>query len=202
MQDLQKTWFITFNYSNLQGLKAVPLGLLLLVVVYWANSQHGPASNLSLPILVSLGAAILYWWVDRYYKTRYGRVERTWKQTRAEYIVGILGCIVALPAIYVDLTHNYPVSMVGLVFALAFVVEYLRIHRLGRIAYFLWQMVISFVIVLGVNLLSIFGLDGWWQALGLRSHFLAVLVVTSLVIVIAGLCGHIYFTRQFPHSEG
>jgi hypothetical protein len=63
-------------------------------------------------------------------------------------------------------------------------------------------MVIGFVIVLGVNLLPIFGLDGWWQVLGLRSHLLAVLVVTSLVMVITGVCGHIYFTRQFPRSEG
>jgi len=202
MQDDQRVWFITFNYSNLQGLKAVPLGLLLLVVVYWANSQHGPASNLTLPILVSLGAAILYWWVDRYYKTHYGRVERTSKQARTEVIIGILGGIVGLAAVYVDLTHPYPVSMVGFVFALAFVVEYRRIHRQRKVAYLLWQMVIGFVIVLGVNLLPLFGLDGWWQALGLRSHFLAVLVVTSLVMVITGLCGHVFFARQFPRSEG
>jgi hypothetical protein len=202
MQDIQKIRFLTINYSRLQGLKGVPLGLLLLLTVLWANIQHGPARNFTPPILFALGAAVLYWWIDRYYRIRYGNVESTHQQKREDYLIAVLGGIVGLAAVYIDLTHRLVISMVGLVFAAAVLFEYMRIFRLGKNAYFLWQFVISIAIILGANLLPLFDLKGLWQGIGLRSHLFAVLVVTSIVMLVAGVCGHIYFIRQFPPKEG
>ena len=39
MPTLEKIRFLTVNYSRLQGLKAFPSGLLLFLVVLWANGQ-------------------------------------------------------------------------------------------------------------------------------------------------------------------
>jgi hypothetical protein len=202
MQDVQKIRFLTLNYSKLQGLKSFPIGLLLLVTVLWANVQHGPARNLILPLLFGIGAAILYWWIDRYYKIRYGRVETTTRQKRMDFFTGVLGGIAALTAFYIDTTYHLLVSMVGLVFVVVILVEYLRIRRLVKSAYSLWQMIISFGIVLGASLLPLFGLKNIWQEVGLRSHLFIVLVITSIVLMVMSLVGHIYFTRQFPSEKG
>ena len=43
MQDLKKIRFVATNYSNLQGLRAIPLGLCLLAVCWWAAHLHYPA---------------------------------------------------------------------------------------------------------------------------------------------------------------
>jgi uncharacterized membrane protein len=201
MQDLLKIRFLTINFSNLQGLKAVPLGLLLLAVVLWANSLSYPARNFLVPVTAALGAVALYALIERYYRRHYGKVERTARQIRLEVIIGIIGGILGLAAVLVDLTRSLSVSLVGLVFALAFPAEYLRIFRLEKAPYYLWQTSAGFIIVLGATLLPVFGLSGWWQELGLRSNLMAVLVVTSIVMVISGLCGHAYFTRQFPPKE-
>jgi hypothetical protein len=202
MQDIQKIRFLTLNYSKLQGLKGFPIGLLLLLTVLWANVQHGPARNLTLPLLFMLGSAILYWWIDRYYKMSYGRVESTTAQKRMDYFAGVIGGIAALAAFVIDTTDHLPVSLVGLVFVVVILVEYLRIRRLVKSAYSLWQMIISISIVLGASLLPLFGLKDLWQGIGLRSHLFVVLVITSIVLMVMSLVGHIYFTRQFPSEKG
>ena len=119
-----------------------------------------------------------------------------------DYFTAVAGGIAGLAAFVIDTTDQFPVSMVGLVFVVAIVVEYLRIRRLVKSAYSLWQMIISFSIVLAASLLPLFGLKNVWQAIGLRSHLFVVLVITSIVLMIMSLFGHIYFTRQFPSKEG
>jgi hypothetical protein len=76
MPDLEKIRFLTVNYSRLQGLKAVPLGLLLFLTVLWTNARYGPAKDLTLPLLMLMGGMLLYAVIDRYYKKTYGRVEQ------------------------------------------------------------------------------------------------------------------------------
>jgi hypothetical protein len=44
MPNLEKIRFLTVNYSRLQGLKAIPSGMLLFLVVLWTNGQKGSAS--------------------------------------------------------------------------------------------------------------------------------------------------------------
>lgn len=201
MQDFQKVRFITINYSNLQGLRAIPISLLLLLIVLWVNLQKGPARDFTVPILIGLSAAILYWWIDRYYKSHYGRVERTTRQQRFEYALGVLGGLSGLVAVIIDFTYKLPVSMVGFVFTAAILVEFLRTFRFSKSVYYFWQAVVSFTILLAVNFLPLLGWKNWGQVLGMRDNFLAVLVVTSLVILIAGLCGHVFFIIQFQSKK-
>lgn len=201
MQNIHKTRFLAANYSNLQGLKSIPLGLLLLIVVIWANMQKGSASNLTLPILFSIAMIVLFIGIQRYYLTRFGRIDRTPNQKRMEVILGVLGGIIGLAAFALDTRFDLPVSTVGLVFAGAIVAEYLRMQWYAPGNYLLPLSAASFVIMLVVSILPLLGLSNWWQLLGLRTQLLGVLFVAGLVIVINSLIGHWFFVQQLPGKE-
>lgn len=201
MQNIHKTRFLAANYSNLQGLKSIPLGLFLPIVVIWANMQKGSASNLTLPILFSIAMIVLFIGIQRYYLTRFGRIDRTPNQKRMEVILGVLGGIIGLAAFALDTRFDLPVSTVGLVFAGAIVAEYLRMQWYAPGNYLLPLSAASFVIMLVVSILPLLGLSNWWQLLGLRTQLLGVLFVAGLVIVINGLIGHWFFVQQLPSKE-
>ncbi len=201
MRSIHKTRFIAANYSNLQGLKAVPIGLLLLLVVLWANTQTGPASDLSLPLLLALGAAALLWAIGRYYRARFGRVEHTPRQKRFELILGVLGSALGLGAFILDTTLRLPFSLIGLAFAAAVVAEYLRMQWYAPGRYLLPLSLASFAVLLVVSILPLLGAGAWWLRLGLRVQLYGVLVVAGAVVALNGLVGHAYLTRQLPHGE-
>ena len=201
MQNIHKTRFLAANYSNLQGLKSIPLGLLLPIVVIWANMQKGSASNLTLPILLSIAMIVLFIGIQRYYLTRFGMIDRTPNQKRMEVILGVLGGIIGLAAFPLDTRFDLPVSTVGLVFAGAIVAEYLRMQWYAPGNYLLPLSAASFVIMLVVSILPLLGLSNWWQLLGLRTQLFGVLIVAGLVIVINGLIGHWFFVQQLPGKE-
>jgi len=84
MQDLKEIRFVATNFYNLQGLKAVPLGMMLVFVSLWANEQTGPASNLGPPLLGIVVLLLLLFAVDRYYLHTFGLVRRTPESVRLE----------------------------------------------------------------------------------------------------------------------
>jgi uncharacterized membrane protein YoaK (UPF0700 family) len=121
MTDLQKVRFITVNYSRLQGLKAVPSGLLLFLVVLWANAQTGPARDLTLPLVWLLAGAVLYALIDRYYKRTYGRVEPAGHAYWMDVLLSTAFSIIALGAFWADMQFSeIPVSFFALIFAASF----------------------------------------------------------------------------------
>ncbi len=202
MQDVRQIQFMTIYYSKLQGLKSVPVSLLLLLTCLWVNTQHGPARNFILFAGFALGCILLYWGIDRYYQRRYGKVENSPQQKRADYYAGILGGLAGLAAVYVDFTYRLTVSMIGLVFTAAILADYLRIYRKGKKAYYLWQLIICSGVILVADLLPLLGVKYLWFGTGWRAQFLAFLVIVSIVMLVAGVCGHIYFIRQLPPKEG
>jgi hypothetical protein len=201
MQNIHKTRFIAANYSNLQGLKSIPLGLLLLLVVLWANRQTGRATNLSLPILFTAGTAGLTWGIFRYYQTHFGKTERTPRQKMLEWILGIVGGLIGLGAFLFDTYFTLPVSLIGLVFAAAIGIEYLRMQWYAPGRYMLPISLISFMIMVVTSILPLFGLNQWWLLLGLRAQLFGVLVVAGAVVIINGLLGHWFFIHQLPGAE-
>lgn len=198
MQNLDKTRFIAANYSNLQGLKGVPMGLLLITVVLWANQLHGRATDLSLPILFGFVTIVVTFLIYRYYKSNYGKVESTPKQKRVVFLLSIVGAVVALAAFLGDNYLLLPLSLVGLVFAATVVAEYLRMQWIAPGRYLLPAMLVCFVIILTVSILPLLGAGEWWKLLGLREQMFGVLVVVGAVIVVYGLFGHWYFVHQLP----
>ena len=201
MQNIQKTRFIAANYTNLQGLKSVPLGLLLLLVVVWANTQHGAASDLTLPILFSLGAAILTWWIYRYYRVHYGKVEAAPKQKSLVWVYSIVGGVAGLAAFILDTAFDLPFSLIGLVFAFSVLGEYWRMQYPVRGNYFLPVTLVCFAILLVTSLLPLLGFDSWWKLLGLRAQLFGVLTISGIVMMIWGVIGHWYFVHLLPPVE-
>lgn len=198
MQNLDKTRFIAANYSSLQGLKGVPLGLLLITVVLWANQLRGRATDLSLPILFAFVTIVASFLISHYYKTHYGKVESTPKQKRNLFLLSVVGVVVALGAFLGDSYLHLPVSLVGLVFGAAVVAEYLRMQWIAPGRYLLPAMLACFAIVLAVSILPLLGAGDWWKLLGMRAQIFGVLLVVGMVTVVYGLFGHWYFVHQLP----
>jgi hypothetical protein len=201
MQHPQQIQYLTQRYSRIQGLKGFPLGLLLFLVVLWVNFTSDASRNLALPIAFGLGSAVLYWLIDRYYRIHYGRVEGTLEQKRVDYFSDALAGLAGLAAFIIDISYDFPFSAVGLVFAAACVLEYLRLYRLGRSSYYWWQMVISFCLILTVSFLPLLGAKGLWLDFGMRSHLLLVLLATSIVLLVTSVWEHLNLVRQFPRKE-
>ena len=201
MNSIQKTRFVAANYSNLQGLKAVPIALLLIIIVVWANGQTGRASDLSLPLVIAAGGAALTWMIHRYYRTHFGRVEKTFQQRRFELALGIAGALVALAAFIADTAFELPVSLTGLVFAAAAAAEYLRMQWYAPGKYLLPLTLASVSIAVLVSILPLLGAEDWYRLLGMRAQIFGVLIVTGVVGVINGLLGHLFFLRQLPAGE-
>lgn len=197
MQNVQRIRFVAANFSVLQGLKAVPLGLLLIFTVLWANNQQGPASDLTLPILFGAGTIVLYWLISRYYRTRYGKVEGLSKQKWVEYAFGVAGGVFALAAFYLDTAYDLPFSCIGLLLALSFLAEYVRANLFVRGNYLLLPSIISFIVLLVVSILPLLGYDDWWQVLNLRGQLFGVLVAGGMVILVWGLVYHWFLIRLF-----
>src|SRR5512146_1312414 len=95
---IRRIQFLAANYSRLQGLRGLPLGLLLFAVTVWAALQRGPAPRpILIPLALGTVTAILYWWIDRYYKQAFGKVIQA-PRGHLEWIIGIGGAIVGLAA--------------------------------------------------------------------------------------------------------
>ncbi|MBN1537743.1 MAG: hypothetical protein JW908_13480 [Anaerolineales bacterium] len=197
MESLEHTRFITLNYPNLQGLRTIPLGLLLMGLTIWANRQHGPASDLTLPITATLVCLAIYVFISQYYDRTYGKVKRI--ITHSELLISASGAILALTAFILDTRNVIEVSLLGLVFALAFVFT----------GFWYWRPVklllsINVIIALVLAVFSIFPLTGeqeWWRLIGCKSSLLAFTFLYGLSCLICGVIAHVYFVRSLPKTQ-
>lgn len=199
MRDFDQIRFITSNYSSLQGLKAVPIGLLLLFMCMWASAQQGPRHDLLLPILTSIGAVVLYLAIDRYYIRVFGRVERTKKNRLIESALEVLAGIFALGGFWIDVSRNLPISTYGLVFGAAILADYFRMTcPIRSRSFFIYPVLpITAVLVLIVSFLPLYGED-FLKTVGVVSPMLGVYMIIGFIITISGILSHIYLVRNLP----
>ncbi len=197
MKNLKEIRFVATNFSNLQGLRAVPLSLLLVVICFWANGIHGPARDFFVPALGLAGSLILLFAIDRYYLHNFGRIERTPESRRLEWLVSVIGGILALGAFWMDVSIKLPVSLLGFTMAVCLLADYIRITWLvkGR---FLFYYPIGAILLAIVSVLPLLGVSGWWQTFGLRSQLLGVCVAFGVYATFAGIWGHIFLVRTLP----
>ncbi|RPI93694.1 MAG: hypothetical protein EHM40_09050 [Chloroflexi bacterium] len=197
MNNVKQIRFIATNFYNLQGLRAVPLGLCLLLVTLWANRLQGPARDFFVPVLGLIGSLLLLFAVDRYYLHAFGRVQRTAESRRLEWLISVVGGILALCAFWLDITFKLPVSLLGLVFAAGLVADYIRITWLVKGHYLLYYPLGGFLMA-GVSILQLLGVPNWWQIFGLKSQLLGITIVIGIFTMIAGIWGHIFLARTLP----
>jgi hypothetical protein len=197
MKNLSEIRFVATNFSNLQGLRAVPLSLLLVIICLWANGLHGPARDFLVPILGLASSLILFVATDRYYLHSFGRVQRTPESRRLEWLTSIVGGILALGAFWVEISFVLPFSLLGIVFAVCLLVDYIRITWLvkGR---FLIYYPIGAILLAMVSILPLLGVSHWWQVFGLRSQLLGMSIAFGVFMTIAGIWGHIFLVTTLP----
>lgn len=197
MQDSNEIRFVATNYSNLQGLRTIPLGLCLILVCLWANSLQYPIQDYWAPAAYMAGALLLFWVIDRYYLRSFGRVLRTPESSRLEVLVSVVSGILALGAFWLDTSFKLSVSLLGLVFAAGLLVDYVRITWLvkGR---FLLYYPLGAILLAGVSVLPLLGAAHWWQACGLKSQMIGIAIAIGLFSIIAGVWGHLFLLRTLP----
>lgn len=200
---IRRIRFIAANYSRLQGLRILPIGLLLFAVTFWTTLQRGPAPRpILIPLILSASAAGLYVLIDRYYKKVFGQVVQA-PRGHLDWIVSIGGAAAGLGALFVDMNFHLPFSALGLVIAIAFLVDYLMLVRITEVWYMpFWPAFSLFVAIF--SLLPLFGLTGWWRMIGVQTQLLGVLLASGLVMLIASVASHLYFTqvlsREVPNG--
>ena len=202
MSNLEKVRFLTVNFSRLQGLKAVPMGCLLFLVMLWTNGQTGPARDITQPLIWLFAAAGLYGLVDWYYRRTYGQVEQTRKLFWSEVVLSTLSGMIALAALLIDMEIRMPISLFALVFAAGLLLDYFRMLRLAgvkKLTIFpagllciIGMTLSAFLPLLGEKTLAIFGF---------RSLLFLVYAIDGIITTIYGLAGHIYLVRSLAPAK-
>ena len=203
MPNLEKVRFLTANYSRLQGLKAVPSGILLFLIILWTNGQTGGNRDLTMPLLWLLAGIILYALIDWYYRRTYGRVEQTRRIFWMDVILSTAFSVIAIGAFVVDTEGWMPVSLFALVFAAGLLMDYIRMIRLAGVtspAIFpagllcIAEIALSaFLPLLGERLPGVFGF---------RNPLFLVYAVDGIITGIYGMAGHLFLVRSMtPAGE-
>ena len=191
--------FFAANYSRLQGLREVPVGMLVIFASMWAMYNPG---DLGAHLLAVIGAILLYWLIDRYYANVFGRIKQTPKMRKWELSASILGGLLALLAFWLDTARDLPVSVLGVLFAFVLFEDFWRatvILKERSFSQYPENLIAAFVI-LALSLLPLSGL-AWWKIVGMRSQVLGMLFIIGILMVLAGIWGHIRIIRALPVGE-
>ncbi len=184
--------FMAANYSKLQGLRALPPGILAVFVAVWALYNQGPTADLSEPIVVTIGAVLLYWLIDRYYRLVFGQVRHTPHQRKWEFILSAGFGVLALLAFILDTTKMLPISTLGLVLSASFF-EYIwraNISEWRKILSLFPENIVASILITIISLLPLFGIS-WWHILGIKSQIVGVFMIFGIVIILTGILGHL-----------
>jgi hypothetical protein len=191
--------FIAANYSKLQGLRLVPIGLSVTSIALWTIDHQG---DLGLPIISALGCALLYWLVDYYYVNTFGRIRQIKKMQAWEVAISVLSSVLAWLAFWLDMARDLPFSAFGLVFAAVLFEEIWRTaHSVKERLIRLYPE--NFTVACLIVILSLLPLTGlaWWKILGFPSQFIGMLTIVGILLILAGIWGHIRFLRILPARE-
>jgi hypothetical protein len=197
MKDLNQVRMITANFSTIQGLKMVPIGLMLLVITLWANFQSGPAPReLYFPGGCIVVGSFFYWMVSRFYARTYGSVSPTRNQRRGEWIRGIICGAGGLAAFWLDVSLKPSFSLIGLVFAGSILAEYVRLTWKVKNPILRYYPV-SILLLILLSVLPVLGL-AWWETVGINSLMFGVCIVAGLVFIVLGVIAHLTLANWMP----
>ncbi|MEL7658312.1 MAG: hypothetical protein AAGU75_20650 [Bacillota bacterium] len=203
ISDVTKIRFLAVNYTRLQGLRAIPVGLFAILMTLWANQQKDLPVNYLLPILCGLLCLGLNFIIDRMYRKTFGNVSATPHNRQIELITVVIGVAIALVAVWLDNGAHLPFSAIGLVLAVAMMADYFRMVYFAR-SWYKPLTILTLFCSLVIAMISIFpalGFDNWWLQIGIRVEILAVFMVTGVVMIIFGLISHNYFIQTLS-KEG
>ena len=198
-ENLQKIRFAAANYSNLQGLKSIPVGLLLLAVSLWANLPSGPNRNLALPLILLLLMGVLYACIAGYYRRTLGWARPSKSYRRIEILFATAFSALALLGFVIDTSGLTSFSTLGIVFALGLLADYLRFNWPIKGKFLSYYPLMSLLLVAASIGPAMF-FPNIWRELGFVDPMLGILSLVGVLIILIGLLGHI-FLRQSLQSH-
>ncbi len=199
MKSISQMRFISENYSNLHGLKAVPLGLCLFLVSLWANLVSYPVRNFTLPILLLLGALIFSITIGQYYKHSFGEIKPIHVSRPKNWIMQCVWGLLGLAAFLVDANLSLPINFIGLVFASAFLFDKPKV-TIPFNKFSIIRLITAIIIIL-VSITPLFFGKNWWEILGIRTTIIGVTMFVGILIVLQGVLWHIFFVNSLPGKE-
>jgi hypothetical protein len=183
MQDLKRIRFVTANYSYLQGLKWVPYGIwVLLLLASLLVPKQASWASWGLILLITVGAILAILLIQRYYNRAFGRAQPSLAHRLWEWGFAIVGGVLALAAFWLDVTLKLPVNLVGLTCAAAILCDYVRLNWYAR-SWFRGYALMLTLLVAGASWLPALGVP-MWPAL------LTVLALMGVVLVALGVLDH------------
>lgn len=184
--------FLAANYSKLQGLRAIPVGLLCIFVAVWDNTRQGQLDG---PLVALIAALLLYWLIDIYYNRVFGQVKQSPHQRRRDAVISIVFCAAALLAFTFDTAQLLPISVLGLVFAAGLFIDWWITRSIHPDESTIFpENFIASVLILMVSVLPLIGIF-WWEGFGIKSQMTGVFLVVGTIIILTGSWGHIRIAR-------
>jgi hypothetical protein len=182
MQDLKRIRFVTTNYAYIQGLKWVPYGVwILLLVAVLQIRWRSPLMTLAL-ILLTAVVVVATLLIQRYYNRAFGQTRPALTYRLWEWGLGGVGGALAVVAIWLDLTRPLPVNLIGLTCAAAIVCDYVRLNWYAKGWYRGYALVMAFLLTVASGL-PLLGMP-------MRPTLLVVLMVMGVTLVVLGILDH------------
>jgi uncharacterized membrane protein len=199
-EDLKKIRFVAANYSNLQGLKSIPIGLLVIAISLWVNLSNRSNRNLMLPLTFLFLAGVLYIGIAWYYRHTHGWVRPSKSSRYGEILFATVFSVLALLSFAIDTSGLTPYSTLGIVFALGLLGDFLRFNWPIKGKFLIYYPLMSLLLVAASILPAIF-LPNIWQKFGFADPVLGILALIGVLTVLIGILGHIFLRQSFPFPE-
>jgi hypothetical protein len=199
MKSIAQTKFLSENYSTLHGLKAVPVGLCLLLISFWANGLHSSTKSYSLPIVFALGSMLLFIAIDEYYKRTFGEVKTTSASRHTQWIGYPIFAILTIIAFWADVTYDLPINLYGLLFAIILLIGRPK-ATLPLNKFSITKLILSISIILA-SISPLYLGANWWNTFGIRTTILGVTMIIGMLMVIEGVIWHTLFIKSLPTAE-
>lgn len=196
-ENLEQIRFITANYSRLQGLRAVPVGIFIGLAGIWASLSAG---DLGVPLVLLFLTALAHLGIERYYARYYGKVVPTRQERRQEVIIAAFFGVLAFASFVFDTSETLPISSMGLVFALGMLVDFGQaMSKRNKLEQYP-EAVASALLIAIASLLPLTGLH-WWKLFGMSTSANGMLVLLGTLLMLAGLVSHFRFTSALEKLE-
>lgn len=192
-KNLDQIHYIAANYSRLQGLRGVPVGIFIGLAGIWSSLPVGQDGDLIVPFIMVVAVVLAYIYVDRYYARVFGQVSPTGKARNREILVSILMGIFVFFAFLFDTAKVLPISTFGLAFGVALTVDFFRVAGKNSISNSPESVVGPILIVIS-SLAPLAGIF-WWKVFGLQTSQAGILVLIGILLTISGIISHLRFTR-------
>lgn len=199
MNNLNRAHSLATNFSAYQGLKGIPLGLLLMLISFWASAQTAPGPALYFPVGITILFGYLYWLVNQFYTRVFGVVVPDNKLKIISRVGEISLGISALIAFWADVTYSPAFSILGLIFAGALLFDYRRVAGKSKDHLLLFYPIAALLMTV-LSLIPMFNIN-WWEPLGIKALLYAVCATAGLLFVILGVVMHISFEKLLWNIE-